>query len=224
VTPVSESSRPATCRRRRSRASKGLRCCALVAALFVGMVPPAAAQEPEPEPTPTPTLPDPDPAPAPAPAPAPKPARPAPAKPAARPAPTPTPRYVAPEVTSPTPRAESVRVAPVPAAPKAPAKPAVPKPAETIRHLPIRDSSIVRFDETPLVLAAAGEDGGGVSATALVAVIWLGLAGVLLLVACVTPFLAVAGRLNDRRGQFALIGTNMVVAAVVGYLVVAVTS
>jgi hypothetical protein len=115
-------------------------------------------------------------------------------------------------------------VAPVPAAPKAPAKPAVPKPAETIRHLPILDSSIVRFDETPLVLAAAGEDGGGVSATALVAVIWLGLAGALLLVACVTPFVAVAARLNDRRGQFALIGTNMVVAAVVGYLVVAVTS
>lgn len=220
MTPVSESSRPATCRRQRSRASKGLLCCALVAALFVVLAPPAAAQEPEPEPTPTPTLPDPDPAPAPAPAP--EPARPAPAKPAARPAPTP--RYVAPEVTSPTPQAESVPVEPVPAAPKVPAKPAVPKPAETIRHLPIRDSSIVRFDETPLVLAAAGEDGGGVSATALVAVIWLGLAGVLLLVACVTPFVAVAARLNDRRGQFALIGTNMVVAAVVGYLVVAVTS
>ena len=62
------------------------------------------------------------------------------------------------------------------------------------------------------------------SATALVAAIWLGLAGVLLLVACATPFVAVAARLNDRRGQFALIGTNMVVAAVVGYLVVAVTS
>lgn len=103
-------------------------------------------------------------------------------------------------------------------------KRAVPKPEETIRRLPVRDSSIVRFDETPLVLAAAGEDGGGGSATALVAAIWLGLAGVLLLVACVTPFVAVAARLHDRRGQFALIGTNMVVAAVVGYLVVAVTS
>jgi hypothetical protein len=220
VTPVSESSRPATCRRRPSRSRKGLLCCALVAALFVVLAPPAAAEEPEPEPTPTPTLPDPDPAPAPAPAP--KPARPAPAKPANRP--SPTPRYVAPEDTSPAPQAQFVPVAPVRTEPKARAKPAVPKPAETIRHLPIRDSSIVRFDETPLVLAAAGEDGGGVSATALVAAIWLSLAGALLLVAFVTPFVAIAARLNDRRGQFALIGTNMVVAAVVGYLVVAVTS
>lgn len=98
-------------------------------------------------------------------------------------------------------------------------------PAETIRHLPIRDSSIVRLDETPLVLAAAGEGGGGgVSATVLIAGVWLGLAGALLLVAFATPFVAAAARLNDRRGQFALIGTNMVVAAVVGYLVVAVTS
>lgn len=85
-----------------------------------------------------------------------------------------------------------------------------------------------------MVLAAAGldpageGDGGGVSATALVAGLWLGLAGALLLVACVTPFLAVAepfgARLNDRRGQLALIGTNMVVAPAVGYLIVAATS
>lgn len=107
-------------------------------------------------------------------------------------------------------------------------------PAEALRRLPIRDPSIVRVDETAVVLAAAGlepageDDGGGISATAVAAGLWLGLAGALLLVACVTPFLAVAeplgARLNDRRGQFALIGTNMVVAAVVGYLVVAVTS
>ncbi len=190
----------------------------LVAALFVALASPAAAEEPAPEPA-TPTLPDPDPAPAPAP----KPARPAPKKPAARPATTP--RYVAPEVDSPAPQTRSVPSARVPAEPKAPAKPAVPKPAETIRHLPIRDSSIVRFDETPLVLAAAGEDGGGgVSATALVAAIWLGLAGALLLIAYFAPLAAVAPRLNDRRGQFALVGTNMVVAAAVGYFVVVVTS
>lgn len=119
------------------------------------------------------------------------------------------------------------------AKPKPRAKPAA-KPSEEFRHLPIRDPSIVRVDETAVVLAAAGldpageGDGGGISATALVAGVWIGLAGALLLVACVTPFLAVAeplaARLNHRRGQFALIGTNMVVAAVVGYLVVAVTS
>ena len=86
------------------------------------------------------------------------------------------------------------------------------------------------MDETAVVLAASGlvpageGDGGGISATVLITGVWLGLAGALLFVACVTPLVAVAARFNDRRGQFALIGTNMVVAAVVGYLVVAVTS
>ena len=81
-----------------------------------------------------------------------------------------------------------------------------------------------------MVLAASGlvptgeGEGGVINSTVLIAGVWLGLAGALLLVACVTPFLAVATGLNDRRGQFALIGTNMVVAAAVGYLVVAVTS
>jgi hypothetical protein len=100
---------------------------------------------------------------------------------------------------------------------------------EALRHLPIRDPEIVRVDETALVLAASGvvpaaKGDGGMSATEVAAGLWLGLAGVLLLIACVSPLAAVAPRLNDRRGQFALIGTNMVVAAVVGYLVVAVTS
>ena len=85
------------------------------------------------------------------------------------------------------------------------------------------------MNETALVLAAAGlapaaKGDGGISATEVGAALWLGLAGVLLLIACVTPFVAVGPRLSDRRGQFALIGTNMVVAAAVGYFVVAVTS
>jgi hypothetical protein len=219
VTPVSESLRPATHRRRASRASKGLLCPVLVAALFVALASPAAAEEPAPEPA-TPTLPDPDPAPAPVPKPAPK-------KPAARSATTP--RYVAPEVDSPAPQTRSVPSAQVPAEPNAPAKPVVPKPAETIRHLPIRDSSIVRVDETTLVLAASGvvpaaQGDGGISATEVVAVLWLGLAGALLLIAYFAPLAVVAPHLNDRRGQFALIGTNMVVAAAVGYFVVVVAS
>jgi hypothetical protein len=84
-------------------------------------------------------------------------------------------------------------------------------------------------DETALVLAASGlvpaakADSSGISTTVVFAVagLWLGLAGALLLVAFVTPFVAAAAGLNKRRGQFALIGTNMVVAAAVGYLVVA---
>jgi hypothetical protein len=108
-------------------------------------------------------------------------------------------------------------------------KPAVSKPEEALRRLPIRDPSIVRVDETAFVLAASGVEpvanrDGGISTTEVAVGLWLGLAGALLLVACATPLVAVAPRLNDRRGQFALVGTNMVVAAVVGYLVVAVTS
>jgi hypothetical protein len=103
------------------------------------------------------------------------------------------------------------------------------QPAEALRHLPIRDPSIVRVDETALVLAASGvvpaaQGDGGISATEVVAVLWLGLAGALLLIAYFAPLAAVEPRLNDRRGQFALIGTNMVVAAAVGYFVVVVTS
>lgn len=78
-----------------------------------------------------------------------------------------------------------------------------------------------------MVLAAVEtvqRDGSGISTTAMAMGLWLGLAGIFLLTASVTPFFAGAGRLNNRRGQFALIGTNMVVAAAVGYLVVVATS
>ena len=191
-------------------------------ALLLALAPPATAQEPEPEPEPTtPVLPDPDPAPAP-----PKPARPAPAKPAPRA--SPTPRYVAPEVAlvAPVRQARSVPAAPARTKPKARANRAVSKPAATIRHLPVRDSSIVRLSETALVLAAEGEGGGGgdFSATALVAGLWLGLAGALLLIAWATPYVALPAPLNDRRGQLALMGANMFVVAGLGYFVVAATS
>jgi hypothetical protein len=112
---------------------------------------------------------------------------------------------------------------------KARLKPAVSRPEEALRRLPIHDPSIVRVDETAFVLAASGLEpvtnrDGGISATEVAVGLWLGLAGALLLIACATPLVAVAPRLNEWRGQLALVGTNMVVAAVVGYLVVAVTS
>jgi hypothetical protein len=107
------------------------------------------------------------------------------------------------------------------------------KPAAAIQHLPIRDPSIVRVAESadvlgPVALVAAGApDDEGVSTTTVLAGVWLGLAGALLLVASLMPYVAVADwliRLNDRRGQLALIGINMVAVAVLGYLVVAATS
>ena len=79
-----------------------------------------------------------------------------------------------------------------------------------------------------LVLAAEGEGGGGssgdFSVTALVAGLWLGLAGALLLIALATLYVALPAPLNDRRGQLALMGTNMFVVAGLGYFVVAATS
>ena len=81
------------------------------------------------------------------------------------------------------------------------------------------------MDETPLVLAASPPPRRWRRHQRdRLVVIWLGLAGALLLVAYFAPFAAVAPDLNNRRGQFALIGTNMVVAAAVGYFVVVVTS
>jgi hypothetical protein len=80
------------------------------------------------------------------------------------------------------------------------------------------------------VLAAAGFDPGGeeddgIGAIALAAAFWLGLAAALLLIAYVTPFVVapqpLGTFLHERRGQFALIGVNMVAAAAVCYLVVA---
>ena len=107
------------------------------------------------------------------------------------------------------------------------------KAAAAIQHLPIRDPSIVRVTESsdvlgPVALVAAGAaDDEGVSTTTVLAGVWLGLASALLLVASLMPYVAVADwliRLNDRRGQLALIGINMVAVAVLGYLVVAATS
>jgi hypothetical protein len=106
------------------------------------------------------------------------------------------------------------------------------KPAP-LRRLPIRDPSVVRVTAPAHVLGAVAvvraepRDHEGVSTTTVVAGVWLGLAGALLLVASLMPYVAVADplvRFNDRRGQLALIGVNMVAVAVLGYLVVAATS
>ena len=114
--------------------------------------------------------------------------------------------------------------------PAAKKKPAAPKPVEPLRHLPIRDASIPATGETALVLAAAGfvpaaKDDDGLGAVALAAVFWLGLAVVLLLIAYVAPFEIVPQPfgtfLYERRNHFALVGVNMVAAAVVCYLVIA---
>ncbi len=203
--------------------SKGIRCFALAAAIFVVAASPAAAQDPDP--LPAPPLPAPDPAP---PAPAPTRPKPAPAKPAPKPAPAPV---IAPAVVTPAPQTQ----APAPAAPvraKKPAakkKPAAPKPVEPLRHLPIRDASIPATGETALVLAAAGfvpaAKDDGLGTVALAAVFWLGLAVVLLLIAYIAPFEIVPQPfgtfLYEWRNHFALVGVNMVAAAVVCYLVIA---
>jgi hypothetical protein len=107
-----------------------------------------------------------------------------------------------------------------------------PKPEEALRHLPIRDASIVRLDVKANVAGAvavvsrgSGED--GVSATGIVVTVWLAFAAALLLVASLMRYLVAVDPLAplvDRRGQLALIGTNMIAVAVVGYLVVAATS
>ena len=103
-------------------------------------------------------------------------------------------------------------------------------PPEALRHLPIRDASISATDEKAMVLAAAGfgsavEDDDGLGTIGLAAVFWFGLAVALLLSAYIAPFEVVPQPfgtfLYERRNQFALIGVNMVAAAVVGYLVVA---
>lgn len=83
--------------------------------------------------------------------------------------------------------------------------------------------------ETPLVLAAFGVSPGneddGVGTIALAAAVWLGLAAALLGLAYLTPFLVsqqpLGPFLHERRNQFALVGANMIAAAVVCYLVVA---
>ncbi len=200
--------------------SKRMLCFALVAAIFVANVSPAAAEDPEP--LPAPTLPAPDPAP-----PAPAPARPAPVKkPAARP--TPAPVHVAPAVSPVvvTPAPQTQRSAPVRAKRPARAKPAVTSPAEPIRRLPIRDASAPPVDETTLVLTAArlGETDGGFGAIDLVTAFWLGLAAALLIVAYVVRFAEVPQPfgmfLYERRSVLALIGVNMVAAAAICYLVV----
>ena len=201
--------------------SKGIKCFALAAAIFVVAVSPAAAQDPDP--LPAPPLPAPDPAP---PAPAPTRPRPAPAKPAAKPAPAPV-RNVAPAVVTPAPQAQPAPAVPVRAKkPAAKQKPAAPEP---LRYLPIRDASIPTSGETAVVLAAAGfapaAEDDGLSTVALAAVFWLGLAVVLLLIAYVAPFEIVPQPLGtflyERRNHFALVGVNMVAAAVVCYLVIA---
>jgi len=206
--------------------SKGIKCFALAAALFVAAVSPAAGQETEP--LPAPPLPAPDPAP---PAPAPTRPRPAPPKPAATaPAPVRTPRYVTPAVDNPVPQTRPALSAPVRA--KKPARkkvPAAAKPIEALRHLPIRDASIPATGERAVVLAATGfvpavEHNDGLGTIALAAVCWFGLAVALLLIAYVAPLQVVpqplGGFLYERRNQFALVGVNMVAAAVVCYLVV----
>jgi hypothetical protein len=199
-----------------------MRCFALVAAIFLANVSPAAAEDPEP--LPAPTLPAPDPAP-----PAPAPARPAPVKkPAARPAPAPvrvTPA-VTPAVVTPTPQTEPRRSTPVHAKRPARAKRAVTRPPQPIRRLPIRDAFAPRVDETTLVLTAAsiGADDGGFGAIDLVTAFWLGLAAALLIVAYVVRFAEVPQPfgmfLYERRSVLALIGVNMVAAAAICYLVV----
>jgi hypothetical protein len=69
---------------------------------------------------------------------------------------------------------------------------------------------------------------GGLSAAVVAAGLWLGLASALLLVASLTPLLAVGTpfgvRLFRLRGRLALIATNMIFALLVGYLVVVATS
>jgi hypothetical protein len=113
---------------------------------------------------------------------------------------------------------------------KTPRRAAVTKPVEELRRLPIRDASRPAPGETALVLAAAGFDPGGdaddgISAIGLAAAFWLGLAAALLLIAYVTPFVAVPQPfgtfLYERRRQFVVIGMNMVATAAVCYLVVA---
>jgi hypothetical protein len=204
--------------------SKRMRCFALVAAIFVANVSPAAAEDPEP--LPAPTLPAPDPAP-----PAPVPARPAPVKkPAARPAPAPAPARVAPAVSpaieTPAPQSQARPSTPVRAKRPSRTKPAATIPAEPIRRLPIRDASPPPLDETTLVLTAAriGEDDPGFGAIGLVAALWLGLAAALLVVAYVVRFAEVPQPfgmfLYERRSVLALIGVNMVAAAAICYLVV----
>ena len=217
------SSRPVTQYCGSAISSKRMRCFALVAAIFLANVSPAAAEDPEP--LPAPTLPAPDPAP---PAPAPAPARPAPVKkPAARPAPAPvrvTPA-VSPVVVTPAPETTR-RSAPVRAKRPAPKKRAVTSPVEPLRRLPIRDASAPRADETRLVLTAASieADDGGFGAIDLVTAFWLGLAAALLIVAYVVRFAEVPQPfgmfLYERRSVLALIGVNMVAAAAICYLVV----
>ena len=223
---VLESPRPVTHNCGSVLSSKRMRCLALAAAIFLVAASPAAAQDPDP--LPAPALPAPDPAP---PAP-PKKAAPRPApvkKPAARPTPAPvrvTPS-VAPEVVVPAPQIQPRRSAPVRAKKVVRKKRVVVvKPAEPLRHLPIRDATAPRVEETALILTAArfGEDDGGLSAVAVVAAFWLALAAALLLVAYVAPFADVPQPLGvflyERRSVLALIAVNMVAAAAICYLVV----
>jgi hypothetical protein len=161
--------------------------------------------------------------------------KPAPQTPTPRPArtsrpgaaPAPTRRYVPPVVNESVPRPQraSVRARAKPNA----ARNRVLEPA-AVRHLPIRDPSIVRVTGAADVLAAVAvvpagaTDDEGLSTMTVVSGVWLGLAGALLLIASLMPYVAVADplvRLNDRRGQLALIGVNMIAVVVVGYLVAA---
>ena len=225
---VLESSRPVTHRGRPLLPSKRLRSLLLAAIVLVASAAPAAAQEPDPEPAPT--LPAPDPAPPTAPAP-PKPAAkkpaPRPAAPTQAPAPA-RPRYVPPAVVTPAPQAQA------PSRPERPKRvtrkqPAVAAPVEPLRRLPIRDASLPSQGKTALVLAAFGFDPARseddrLEPIALATAVWLGLALVLLAIACLTPFIAIQPPLGPflhaRRSQVALVGANMVATAAVCYLVV----
>jgi hypothetical protein len=228
-----DSWRPAIHRRGSFTFSRGTCCCLLAASLSAAAASPATAQEPEPEPAPPPTLPAPDPAPPVPPRRAPTPAPPPP--PAATPRAAPSPRYVPPEVVAPDSQPTFRPSPPERATPKAPVKAAAPKPVEPLRRLPTRDPPIVRI-ETLQVLSSAGlvrsvdrdDVDGGLSAAVVAAGFWLGLASALLLVAFLTPLLAVGtpfgARLFGVRGRLAVIATNMILALVVGYLVVGASS
>jgi hypothetical protein len=106
-------------------------------------------------------------------------------------------------------------------------RPAATEPAQALRRLPIRDASMPTGGETALVLTAFGvsPQSDGVNPIALAATVLLSLAAALLALAYVAPFLVDQQRfgpfLYQRRNQVAHVGANMIAAAVVCYLVVA---
>ena len=209
---VLESPRPVTHNCGSLLSSKRMRCLALAAAIFVVAASPAAAQDPDPLPAPT--------APGarsrtagarseegcPRPAPVKQPGRETRARSCARYALGRARGRRARTTDSAAPLGsgacqESRTQEPV----------VVVKPAEPLRHLPIRDATAPRVEETALILTAArfGEDDGGVGAIGLVAAFWLALAAALLLVAYVAPFADVPQPLGvflyERRSVLALI-------------------